>query len=103
MTEIILALADGLIISTHTLRKEGDRSSAGSSGGCGIFQPTPSARRVTEIILALADGLIISTHTLRKEGDYFVWTEDGANDLISTHTLRKEGDTIMRDDTAKHT
>ena len=58
---------------------------------------------MTEIILALADGLIISTHTLRKEGDYFVWTEDGANDLISTHTLRKEGDTIMRDDTAKHT
>ena len=33
------------------------------------FQPTPSARRVTKYGLYKLDKIQISTHTLRKEGD----------------------------------
>ena len=34
-----------------------------------VFQPTPSARRVTDFILHIKLPQKISTHTLRKEGD----------------------------------
>ena len=34
-----------------------------------IFQPTPSARRVTRIRIGKKSVPEISTHTLRKEGD----------------------------------
>ena len=34
-----------------------------------LFQPTPSARRVTNKQVTLFDTANISTHTLRKEGD----------------------------------
>ena len=56
-------------ISTHTLRKEGDR------------------------LRPLERGTLpnISTHTLRKEGDFKRRWLDGVK-FISTHTLRKEGD-----------
>ena len=36
-----------------------------------IFQPTPSARRVTLGLKNLVAVSNISTHTLRKEGDFF--------------------------------
>ena len=60
-----------------------------------IFQPTPSARRVTLVLLAACLLISISTHTLRKEGDHSVdHCAVGVTD-ISTHTLRKEGDAEM--------
>ena len=56
-------------ISTHTLRKEGDMEDKTWLITNGIFQPTPSARRVTNILCFRQWDFIISTHTLRKEGD----------------------------------
>ena len=35
------------LISTHTLRKEGDLAAVRAAMGLEPFQPTPSARRVT--------------------------------------------------------
>ena len=57
-----------------------------------VFQPTPSARRVTRSAVSRCPGSAISTHTLRKEGDYILIVPVLVL-LISTHTLRKEGDT----------
>ena len=60
---------DYVNISTHTLRKEGDTMAQDQYKTQPLFQPTPSARRVTtKEIIEYAD-LVISTHTLRKEGD----------------------------------
>ena len=82
------------MISTHTLRKEGDHlADSTRQGGSGFqptpsarrvtatkclrntrpaaFQPTPSARRVTAFSHLVLSFLSISTHTLRKEGDCF--------------------------------
>ena len=56
------------LISTHTLRKEGDLGSHHKNGTRNI-----------------------STHTLRKEGD-FPHLNAPHGLYISTHTLRKEGD-----------
>ena len=57
------------LISTHTLRKEGDPNSSGKVVYTCSFQPTPSARRVTIPVLSWTQPSKISTHTLRKEGD----------------------------------
>ena len=56
-------------ISTHTLRKEGDRYGFPEITGVSEFQPTPSARRVTVSCYRVPAFRLISTHTLRKEGD----------------------------------
>ena len=56
-------------ISTHTLRKEGDATVRRLDVDDIIFQPTPSARRVTGRIRWGKKSYTISTHTLRKEGD----------------------------------
>ena len=58
-----------ILISTHTLRKEGDILTYGVLWMWKAFQPTPSARRVTIGIVAVYQPYHISTHTLRKEGD----------------------------------
>ena len=58
-------------ISTHTLRKEGDIIARLTSGSLSLFQPTPSARRVTRVGSCSLKRKLISTHTLRKEGDRF--------------------------------
>ena len=58
-----------LTISTHTLRKEGDLEEREKALTDKIFQPTPSARRVTVVLDKFLGDLVISTHTLRKEGD----------------------------------
>ena len=101
-------------ISTHTLRKEGDGASLIGAICETIFQPTPSARRVTSDLLSDSYSYAISTHTLRKEGDNsraildfltqsFQPTPSARRvtdarrrlphpEEISTHTLRKEGD-----------
>ena len=85
------------VISTHTLRKEGDLIGIAVSRKLNSFQPTPSARRVT---LYVSDGDYcsgyISTHTLRKEGDERGRTTPSETRIISTHTLRKEGDVAMQ-------
>ena len=65
-------------------------SSAGTGSGS-VFQPTPSARRVTCKEKQWKQWKRISTHTLRKEGDIFV-ASCWQGSPISTHTLRKEGD-----------
>ena len=57
------------MISTHTLRKEGDYMSFNPVIKFFAFQPTPSARRVTQVSNQLLFSRQISTHTLRKEGD----------------------------------
>ena len=57
------------MISTHTLRKEGDVVRRRYPAFLLLFQPTPSARRVTDRGTAGANQSAISTHTLRKEGD----------------------------------
>ena len=57
-----------------------------------LFQPTPSARRVTGSLAALIDVAAISTHTLRMEGDVRLLVIVPYVYIISTHTLRKEGD-----------
>ena len=80
------------IISTHTLRKEGDHSARRGSRPARLFQPTPSARRVTDLSGQDGQNSAISTHTLRKEGDDLRVLQRGRSKRISTHTLRKEGD-----------
>ena len=40
-------LTDAMVISTHTLRKEGDIEAVEDVSHDAQFQPTPSARRVT--------------------------------------------------------
>ena len=79
-------------ISTHTLRKEGDQRKYHSVTSPTIFQPTPSARRVTNPLPFRATMQNISTHTLRKEGDLLQLRRSCKQLNISTHTLRKEGD-----------
>ena len=79
------------IISTHTLRKEGDIESEVDTSIPMPFQPTPSARRVTFGFHNGAARRAISTHTLRKEGDGDI-LGIAQTFSISTHTLRKEGD-----------
>ena len=79
------------LISTHALREEGDRTSAGRCSGHRGFLPTPSARRATVGVFDRLMELRISTHALREEGDYrhkitSKWY------AISTHALREEGD-----------
>ena len=50
-------------------------------GGCSsLFQPTPSARRVTTYHTACNFTKEISTHTLRKEGDEHIC------DFSTSHT-----------------
>ena len=69
-------------ISTHTLRKEGDRRAVATGYTDAEFQPTPSARRVTTVTLRAAIRIVISTHTLRKEGDDdFDKYNNGADDF----------------------
>ena len=58
------------MISTHTLRKEGDEADLGEADLSKAFQPTPSARRVTFRPVEPFHIPVISTHTLRKEGDH---------------------------------
>ena len=58
-----------ILISTHTLRKEGDILTYGVLWMWKAFQPTPSARRVTVVNTSTQVIAVISTHTLRKEGD----------------------------------
>ena len=80
------------MISTHTLRKEGDFLDVPTLDNIVLFQPTPSARRVT---ILLADyihhhGIFQPTPSARR-----VTTKEiieYADLVISTHTLRKEGD-----------
>ena len=72
-----------LVISTHTLRKEGDYSWSRPKDIYKSFQPTPSARRVTMIRALLNAHTVISTHTLRKEGD-------------QKHILERVGNTIFQ-------
>ena len=60
-------------ISTHTLRKEGDVLGRKNPSLVDIFQPTPSARRVTVKISPALAMKEISTHTLRKEGDILAY------------------------------
>ena len=60
------------MISTHTLRKEGDFRAAPFGAPLLVFQPTPSARRVTLHRYPPFLSQRISTHTLRKEGDQTV-------------------------------
>ena len=62
----------------------------------GLFQPTPSARRVTNAQGCNFYRRRISTHTLRKEGDDGQRSRRRAPGRISTHTLRKEGDDQRR-------
>ena len=57
-------------ISTHTLRKEGDILHFRPYRSGKLFQPTPSARRVTRPAPNKQFSFPISTHTLRKEGDH---------------------------------
>ena len=64
------------MISTHTLRKEGDQIFSHQKTGEMIFQPTPSARRVTRVFSSTIVCPPISTHTLRKEGDREYWLEE---------------------------
>ena len=70
------------IISTHTLRKEGDITSVKIEYDYYVFQPTPSARRVTMIELRTRQHSRISTHTLRKEGDSHVLTAYLAHEVF---------------------
>ena len=58
------------VISTHTLRKEGDHRVSYDAAELCLFQPTPSARRVTSVGVVFEHITPISTHTLRKEGDH---------------------------------
>ena len=47
----------GSVISTHTLRKEGDFRFIKRKISGAIFQPTPSARRVTSVLIVLQKEL----------------------------------------------
>ena len=59
----------GVVISIHALREEGDLS---------VFQ--------------IAHDAVISIHALREEGDTDVAVETYQYDQISIHALREEGD-----------
>ena len=68
--DYIISQSQGNVnISTHTLRKEGDLDFFPLFRDFLAFQPTPSARRVTNRKHHLRVIQLISTHTLRKEGD----------------------------------
>ena len=56
-------------ISIHTLHTEGDRRYRRPVTLGGIFQSTPSTRRVTEYLEDDMDFTFISIHTLHTEGD----------------------------------
>ena len=59
----------GLIISIHALREEGDDNMLQNIGNTFKFLSTPSARRATSPIVASYHITDISIHALREEGD----------------------------------
>ena len=71
VTTILPSRLSYSVISTHTLRKEGDQKVLENKQHTTTFQPTPSARRVTFVAPPKGADIDISTHTLRKEGDGF--------------------------------
>ena len=80
-----------ILISTHTLRKEGDITSLRNKYYRAKFQPTPSARRVT--VLEQHDEELKSfqpTPSARRVTAKKLNIDPFTG--ISTHTLRKEGD-----------
>ena len=74
MTQYAARFEQLVDISTHTLRKEGDGQLEEHIAELTVFQPTPSARRVTASSISLSYSNLISTHTLRKEGDPYLIT-----------------------------
>ena len=82
----------GDLISTHTLRKEGDIFPHADTYTGVLFQPTPSARRVTPqpLVAALKDHRFQPTPSARRVT--LSTMINYAVRMISTHTLRKEGD-----------
>ena len=68
-TDAIERRLQGLEISIHALREEGD-AGAGDLGGVeSLFLSTPSARRATPEVYARRVRDRISIHALREEGD----------------------------------
>ena len=60
---------DGLGISIHALREEGDAADEAPEYNEDIFQSTPSARRATVYARHPESYPRISIHALREEGD----------------------------------
>ena len=109
-----VSAASSVTISIHSLRMEGDVSSAGNNifqkyfnplpphGGrraCPIyratfclFQSTPSAWRETLLAVRIFQHQCISIHSLRMEGDWERYATHAAVSSISIHSLRMEGD-----------
>ena len=83
--------AQGITISIHALREEGDRTIKEPVLAAWIFLSTPSARRATRLRGTDRLRQDISIHALREEGD-------GGDVIlnqrrtISIHALREEGD-----------
>ena len=78
-------------ISIHSLRMEGDPSTAATYHRRRSFQSTPSVWRETDHGVTSARINPISIHSLRMEGDIaHINQSDGL--VISIHSLRMEGD-----------
>ena len=81
-------------ISTHTLRKEGDLLLLRLLDVLPVFQPTPSARRVTPVAAAPPPSIVFqptpSARRVTNDGKIYPILIS-----ISTHTLRKEGDSVQ--------
>ena len=59
----------GIFISIHALREEGDGAARKNPPSGGLFLSTPSARRATTMTYHLHMTEKISIHALREEGD----------------------------------
>ena len=94
---ITLAEQYGLYyISIHSLRMEGDLTTAGVLTWQQKFQSTPSAWRETNNWCTPKKFFDISIHSLRMEGDDTRYAHYGERG-ISIHSLRMEGDEIDND------
>ena len=81
---------NGIRISIHALREEGDLVLGRDIGQNAQFLSTPSARRATAAGQAALQGSHISIHALREEGDKHTGTLQGTSPkFLSTPSARR--------------
>ena len=76
------------IISIHTFLAEGDETNYVAAKKVGLFQSTPSSRKVTMEIISCFENLCISIHTFLAEGDIWQKSSTGRVSDFNPHLPR---------------
>ena len=87
---------NGVRISIHALRVEGDFVINDKIITVNKFLSTPSGWRATDRLAKVQKTFFISIHALRVEGDDLERLNKGLDAKISIHALRVEGDSVSK-------